>query len=647
MVKKANGNVIFDFYWRKSLLFVFQVLVVISSFFLSFGLRFDFSVPQQYQPVIYSLLPALVAIKISVFWTSGLSSGWWRYVSIPDLESIFKSNVIGSFCFAAYVIWWSDAPFPPRSVLVLDGIFCFLILSGIRILTRILRESQLFNLKSKNGEKHRVLIIGSGAVGQMIVREIRQNPHLNQIVVGFLDNDLNRKGKFFQGIKVLGMTCDLEKICRVKDIALVIIAHPAVRSKELHSILEACRKAKVQSKILPTMGALINGEVSIQHIRDVQLEDLLGRKPVHLDIKSIQEYLKGKRILITGAAGSIGSEICRQVSAFLPDLVVLFDNAETPLFHIENELVTRFPNINYCLRLSDIRNMTEVQAVFKNFAPDVVFHAAAYKHVPISEKNPVEVVGNNLFGTRNLADCAHSYGVRNFVMISTDKAVNPSNVMGASKRAAEIYVQNLAAKCAVNFVTVRFGNVLGSNGSVVPIFKDQIKRGGPVTVTHPDVTRFFMTIPEAVQLVLQAGSMGRGGEIFILDMGKPIKILRLAEELIRLSGLIAYEDIDIEFTGLRPGEKLAEELLGTSEGVLVTGHQKIRVARSSGKGPVFPERSLEALEESVKKMDPEGVLRVLGEIVPEYCRGTPERKKDPVARPLYGSSKGAAAYVEI
>lgn len=645
-MEKSNGSLFFEYYWRKTFLLLFQIIVVIGAFLLSFALRFDFSIPPRYWLIILSLLPVLVLIKITIFWTTGLSSGWWRFVSIPDLQVIFKANFVGSSCFALYVLWLSQGPFPPRSVLVLDGIFCFLILSGVRVLTRIVRESQLLNLKMKQGEKKRVLVIGAGAVGQMVVREIRQNPHLKQIVVGFLDNDPGRKGRFFQGTQVLGLTSELGKICRVKDVDLVIIAHPAVRSKELRSILEACRKAKVQSKILPTMGDLINGDVSIQHIRDVQLEDLLGRKPVHLDIKSIQEYLKGKRILITGAAGSIGSEICRQVSSFSPELVILFDNAETPLFYIENELISRFPKLKCCLCLSDIRNLDEVKAIFQDLSPDVVFHAAAYKHVPISEKNPIEVVRNNVLGTRNLADCAHHFGVNNFVMISTDKAVNPTNVMGASKRAAEIYVQSLAEKSTTNFVAVRFGNVLGSNGSVVPTFKEQIKNGGPVTVTHPEVTRFFMTIPEAVQLVLQAGSMGRGGEIFILNMGEPIKIVRLAEELIRLSGLVAYEDIDIVFTGLRPGEKLSEELLGASEGVLKTSHEKIRVVRSSEGAPVFPAFYLESLEQSIKKMDRNAVLKILKEIVPEYHREVAEKKLESATIPVFGKTEGLVAFVE-
>lgn len=642
-----NKNIFFELYFRKSLLVVFQVAMIVSAFILAFELRFNFIIPQSYWIALISFLPAIIAIKICVFWFSGLSSGWWRYVSIPDLQLIFKANLIGSSLFVIYIFLFAHPPYPPRSVLILDGILCFLILSGIRVLTRIVRESQILNLKKTRMKKKRVVIIGSGAVGQTIVKEIRQNPYLDKEVIGFLDNDPNRRGRLFHGLPVLGMTVDLEKICRHKNIDLVIVAHPAIRSKELRSILEVCSKAQVQSKILPTMGNIINGEVSIQHIRDVQLEDLLGRKPVRLDIKEIREYLKGKRILVTGAAGSIGSEICRQVSSFLPESVILLDHAETPLFHIENELESRFPKLKYFLRLNDIRNANEIKAIFQQFEPEVVFHAAAYKHVPLSEKNVIEVINNNVQGTRNLADCAHEFGTKHFVMVSTDKAVNPTNVMGASKRAAEIYVQSLGKTSSTNFVTVRFGNVLGSNGSVVPTFKEQVKKGGPITVTHPEVTRFFMTIPEAVQLVLQAGSMGHGGEIFILDMGKPTKIVTLAEELIRLSGLVPYEDIDIVFTGLRPGEKLYEELLGAGEGVLATSHEKIQVVRSALGNAAVLNLHFENIERVVEKMDRDGALKVLKELIPEY-RWNPETKNVvPVAKPVFAPPKGGVTYVKV
>jgi FlaA1/EpsC-like NDP-sugar epimerase len=604
--------------YQKSFLLLIQVVIVVVAFIASFALRFDAGIPQAYWPVILSLLPPLIIIKLSVFWGMGLFAGWWRYISLPDVLVILKANLIASLAFIFYVVFIHHLGNIPRSVLLIDGILCFLMIGGIRVSTRIFRESNALNLKEKNSLQKRVLVVGAGAVGQTIIREIRQNPSLKMMVVGFVDSDPRRQRQRFQGLPVLGTRNDLGEICKKYHIDQVIIAQPALCHKELRSIVECCRKNKIESKILPTMGDIINEEVSVRHIRDVQLEDLLGRDPVRLDIKEIQEYLKGKRILVTGAGGSIGSEICRQVITFSPDCIVLFDNAETPLFHLEKELKEQFPGIELHPRLSDVRDRLAVEQVFAEFRPEVVFHAAAYKHVPMSEINPIEAVKNNVLGTRNLADTAHFFGVRNFVMVSTDKAVNPTNTMGASKRAAEIYVQTLAKKSPTNMVTVRFGNVLGSNGSVVPIFKAQIEKGGPVTVTHPEVTRFFMTIPEAVQLVLQAGNMGKGGEIFLLDMGEPVKIVRLAEEMIRLSGLRAYEDIDIVFTGLRPGEKLYEELLLAGEGVMPTNHEKIRVAQATCHDSATLDRQLERLYQATRKMDKEAVLKTLREIVPEY-----------------------------
>jgi FlaA1/EpsC-like NDP-sugar epimerase len=416
----------------------------------------------------------------------------------------------------------------------------------------------------------------------------------------------------------LGGQEDIVDICKNHNIDEVIIAIPSASGLQVRSIVEHCQKADVVHKILPGVGDLIDGRVSVEHIREVAFEDLLGREPISLEVERIQAYLRDKRVLVSGAGGSIGSELCRQVARFRPAKLVLFENAETPLFNIERELVDNYPEIPVAPIIGDIRYRARVEAIFEEFIPEVVFHAAAYKHVPMMELNPAEAVNNNVRGTRILADTANAIGVQHFVMISTDKAVNPTNVMGASKRAAELYVQNLAQRSRTHFVTVRFGNVLGSNGSVIPIFKEQISQGGPVTVTHSEITRFFMTIPEASQLVLQAGSMGRGGEIFLLDMGKPVKIVHLAEEMIRLSGLTPYEDIDIVFTGLRPGEKLYEELLIAGEGILPTNHKKIRVARATESDRKKLEAQLEELDQLARALDLNGVVTKLAEIVPEY-----------------------------
>lgn len=603
--------------WRRALTLGFQAYVIATAFLLAFAVRFDFQIPAEYQQVFKATLPALIGIKLIVFWRLRLASGWWQYVSLPDLMLLLRANTFASLCFLIYLAFLPPLVNIPRTVLVLDGLFCFLILSGARVLLRLLRETQVRSAKVELG-RERLLIVGAGAVGQSIVREIRQNPHLNSEVVGFIDDDQERQDQQFQGVNVLGAVERLEELCLAGAINQVIIAQPALCPKALRDIVERCRRAGVKSKILPTVEDIITDAVSVQHVRDVQLEDLLGRKPVHIDLDDIRQYLQGKRILITGAGGSIGSEICRQVAGFSPAGVVLLDNAETPLFHVENELRANFPNLSLETSLSDIRDLTRVEYVFAHWRPEVVFHAAAYKHVPMSENNPIEAIRNNVIGTRNLADKAHDYGVQHFVMVSTDKAVRPTNAMGASKRAAEVYVQTLAQSSSTNFVTVRFGNVLGSNGSVVPIFQEQIRKGGPVTVTDPEITRFFMTIPEAVQLVLQAGSMGQGGEIMLLDMGEPVKVLRLAEDLIRLSGLQPYEDIEIVFTGLRPGEKLYEELLLDGEGVRPTRHEKICVANASFHDPIVLARQMEDLYFACRHMDLSGALRILNRIVPEY-----------------------------
>ena len=605
-------------HWRKSSIFLVQLLTFILAYYFAYVVRFDQLFPSEHLSGALVHLPALLLIKLAVSWRMGLFGGWWSFVSLHDLWKIARAVLFSSTAFLMYVALIAPPPLVPRSVLVLDAVFCFLILSGIRVWTRWIRETYAQQLKGTDEEGGNVLVVGAGAVGQTIAREIRQNPKLDKTVVGFLDNDPERQRQIFQGIPVIGFTRDLKKIARQYAVKQVIISQCAVSALDLRQIVEFCKAEKVDSKILPAMADIISGKVSIQHIRDIEIEDLLGRKPVQLDVEEIRRYLTGKRILVTGAGGSIGSEICRQVAAFAPGKVALFEQAETPLFQIERELKERFGHVELVPLLCDIRDRSRVDAVFRSFRPEVVFHAAAYKHVPLSEINPEEVVRNNVLGTCNVADAAHRYGAEHFVMISTDKAVNPTNIMGASKRAAEIYVQNLAQKSDTRIVTVRFGNVLGSNGSVVPIFREQIRKGGPVQVTHPEVTRFFMTISEAVQLVLQAGSMGRGGEIFLLDMGEPVKIVHLAEEMIRLSGLRPHVDLEIVFTGLRPGEKLYEELLLAGENVVPTKHQKIRVHHAAGYNPQLLQEQMSRLAASIKNMDRAAVEALIREMVPEY-----------------------------
>ncbi len=606
-------------YNNRVLFIVFnKALIIIGAFLLAFLVRFDLSIPQAYWPKVFVLIPALLAIKLVVFWRIGLFKGWWRYVSMPDLVQIFKGNLIASLVFIGYAVFVHRLEQIPRSILILDGVFCFLLMGGVRFATRALRERFLPMVRGLDEVKFRVLVIGAGEAGQSIAREVRSNSRLKMQVVGFVDDDPLKRRGLFQGLKVLGRQVDLERVVIEHRIDEIIIAIPSATGLQVRAMVDRCRLSKVKFKILPGVGDLINGRVSVQQLREVDLEDLLGREPINLDEVQIRSYLQGKRVLITGAGGSIGSEICRQVARYNPEKLILFENAETPLFNIEQELTNSFPQIHLVPIIGDVRNRSRVCEIFDEQMPQVLFHAAAYKHVPMMESNPAEAVNNNVQGTRLVADAAHAIGVETFVMISTDKAVRPTNVMGASKRAAELYVQSLARISKTRFVTTRFGNVLGSNGSVIPTFREQIRKGGPVTVTHPEVTRFFMTIPEASQLVLQAGSMGRGGEIYLFDMGAPIKIAFLAEELIRLSGLEPGEDIEIVYTGLRPGEKLYEELLLADEGTVSTQHKKICVASSSPQSRELLIKKIDRVVGAAKKLDLIGVRSGLKDIVPEY-----------------------------
>jgi FlaA1/EpsC-like NDP-sugar epimerase len=603
---------------RLWLILLFKAVLISLALLIAFLLRFDFHLTAQLWHTYLLLLPFALVIKFLIFWQQGLLRGWWRYVSMADALLLARANLFASTAFILVLVFLNRLDGMPRSVLILDCIFCFGFMAGTRFLTRAARENYLPDFSGERRAETRTLIIGAGNAGQAIAREVRLNQTLKKQIVGFIDDDRQKQGHQLVGFKVLGTLDDLSAICRQEKVEEIIIAVPSVRGKEMRAIVERCEHLQISFKTLPGVGDLINGRVSIQQVRDVDLDDLLGRAPIRLDLERIRTFIAGKRVLVTGAAGSIGSEICRQVSCFNPARIVLFDNAESPLFNIHRELANSNPELLHTAVIGDIRDRARVAGVFTDFQPQVVFHAAAYKHVPLMEDNPAEAANNNVHGTRVLVEAADHFQVESFVMISTDKAVNPTNVMGASKRAAELFVQSLARSSRTRFVTVRFGNVLGSAGSVVPIFKEQIAKGGPVTVTHPDVTRFFMTIPEATQLVLQAGSMGEGGEIYLLDMGEPVRIVALAEELIQLSGFRPYEDIEISFTGLRPGEKLYEELLIAGEGIQPTSHEKIMIARSI---PVDRDGLIVQLEELYRLqrvVDQPGVIAKLREIVPEF-----------------------------
>lgn len=613
-------NQLFNQNWlRKSLRVAFHILVVVLSFLAAFGLRFELLIPSEHWPVILKILPIIVIVKVTTFWFMGIFDGWWRYVSMPDFYQIIKSNIIATILVVMYLVFINPFGDIPKSVIILDFILCFLVMIGVRVMLRVLKEQMISISKGDIPKSKTVLIVGSGVVAQSIAREIRQNPKLNKSVLGYVDKDPYRKGKIFSGAPVLGTLEEFEETCSHNGIDLVIVSQSSVSHQELRNIVSTCKQHNINLKILPTIDDVIDGRVTLQQCRPVQPEDLLGRTPLRLDLDELRRYFQGKRILITGAAGSIGSEICRLLAQFEPQTLILFEAAETPLFQLEKDLKTKFPKLSIQPCLADIRDERLVYQLLDEKKPQIVFHCAAYKHVPMSQINPVEVVKNNVLGTKVMADVSRSVGAEKFVFLSTIKAVNPTTIMGVTKRVAEIYVQNLPRNDGMRAVTVRFANVLGSQGSVIPVFMDKISRGDPLTVTHPEMTRFFMTIPEAVQLVLQAANMGEGGEIFLLDMGEPVKIVWLAEEMIRLSGLRPYEDIEIVFTGASPGEQLREDLsIAGVEKVKATRHEKIRVLEGQTFSPDFLRQETERLLNAMQTMDAEKVLAVLGEIVPEF-----------------------------
>lgn len=600
---------------RRLIVFLSDTLLIALSLCLAFLLRFDFTIPPPQLDLFWECLLVVMIVKPLVFVVTGFYNSLWRYASVQDAVEILKGVTLSSILAVAAVFFLRQFTPIPRSIFVLDWILLFALLAASRLLWRIWRETYVV---SRSCDGPRTLIVGAGEAGSMLLKEIRRQPHAAYNVCGFVDDDPEKKGMKLHGIPVLGGAKQLKALIIANEVEDVIIAMPSADGKTIKGIVDSCKNANVTFKTLPSIGELIDGTLTVSQIKNVEIEDLLGREPVVLDRELIGGYLSGKRVLVSGAGGSIGSEICRQVALFGPEKLILLEQAETPLYEIEKELIARFPELRILPLVADVRDRDKIMLAFEEFAPEVVFHAAAYKHVPMMEYNPTQAVLNNVFGSRNIADAAHQFKSRNLVMISTDKAVNPTNVMGATKRAAEIYIQALSRTSGTRFTTVRFGNVLGSNGSVIPLFKEQIAKGGPVTVTDKRVIRYFMTIPEATQLVLQAGSMGSGSEILVLDMGDPVRIIDLAEELIRLSGLTPYEDIDIVVTGLRPGEKLFEELLIDGEGVLPTAHKKIKVL-----APVHidlqPVRDeLDLLYEAARSNSVHELIESLKRLLPEF-----------------------------
>ena len=624
--------------FQKNLLLVLfaDSLLISAAWYGSFYLRFNFNIPSEFISMFSRTLPIVIPLKIITFYLFDLYRGMWRYVGLADLYKIITALITSSLLFALLINFSIGFSGFARSVLIIDFILSVILISGHRVSVRLYfwigakngkpRISPFYMFKAIIGRKaqasnrKRLLIIGAGDCGEKIYREIHDNPQLKYSVAGFIDDDSKKMGRQIHGVPVVGPINKIMHFVNLLKADEAIIAIPSATSQQMRNIVNYSKESDIPFKTLPGMGELINGKVSVKAIRDVAYRDLLGREVIRLDEEIIGEYLEGTSVFISGAGGSIGSELCRQICRFKPQKVILYDQAESPLYNIEIELKQNFPYIEIIPVLSDIKSQSCLKVAFNKHFPNVVFHAAAYKHVPMLELNPWEAVKDNIIGTQQLVEVTKQFQVDRFVFVSTDKVVRPTNVMGASKRIAELIVQgqNGCNLSRTRFITVRFGNVLGSVGSVVPLFKKQIEIGGPVTVTHPDVMRYFMTIPEACQLILQAGAMGQGGEIFILDMGTPIKIVDMARDLIRLSGFEPEVDIKIEFTGLRPGEKLSEELITEGEGIVPTGHEKILVIRGQSCDQSFLTFHIGELKELAEKQDGVGIRKKIKEILPEY-----------------------------
>ena len=603
------------------LMLLLDAALVAAAYIAAHELRFEGDISAADWARIRLALPWLVPFKLACFFVLGLYRGMWRYTSIADLKNIFKAVSLSSGVMVLFILYQYRFQGYSRSVYLIDWGLTFMLTGGIRLFIRVLLGSALVSFGRQEPPPgdvpvKRLLILGAGSAAEKVLREINETPWSRFRPVGLLDDDRRKRGKTIHGVPVLGR---LDQIDRVRvDFDEILIALPSVKGEAVRRIVGLCEKTGKRFRTIPGIWELVEGKVSIKTVRDVTLEDILNRGEVHLDEEGIKQYLEGRRVLITGAGGSIGAELVRQVGRFSPQAVALLDFSEYNLFRLEMEFRQRFSFIPVSVFLADIKKKDFLRQIFRRFNPDVVLHAAAYKHVPMQELNPWEAVYNNIIGTRNMIDVSLETGVRRFVLVSSDKAVRPTNVMGATKRVAEMLTVCVNSDPERRFMAVRFGNVIGSSGSVIPLFQEQISRGSPLTVTHPDVTRYFMSIPEAAQLILQTGAMGSGQEIFILDMGEPVRIADLARDLIRLNGLEPERDIPIQFIGLRPGEKLYEELITEGEGVIPTKHQKILVLKGEKCNGQTLQVQIDELLVIADTYDPTAIKEKLREIVPEY-----------------------------
>jgi len=605
-------------------MFIDAVLVNLAAFG-SFYIRFEGNIPQNNLQTYYHTAWAVTLIYLAIFTLFGLYNRLWQYASINELISIIYAVTVGTGCVIMAVYFLAPTRYP-NSVTMLFWLTTIFLIGGSRFIWRLLQDG-VFHSHIPGAPK-RVLIIGAGDAGALAVRELKNSNYREGHPVGMIDDALRKQQLKFMGIPVLGTRADIPRVVKDEKVEEVIIAMPSAPGDVIRDIAMLCEKSGAVIKIMPGVYNHYSGQVDPLKIRKVEIEDLLGRDQVKLDIEDVAGYLSGETVLITGAGGSIGSELCRQICRFNPGRLILVGRGENSIFEIEQELRTDCPSINLITEILDVRDREKVELVFKKYKPVVVFHAAAHKHVPLMEKNPEEALKNNILGTNNVAEVSDLTRVKTFVLISTDKAINPTSIMGATKRVAEMIIQTLDRRSQTRFVVVRFGNVLGSRGSVIPTFKKQIAKGGPVTVTHPEMVRYFMTIPEASQLVIQAGAMAQGGEVFILDMGDPVKIVDLARDLIRLSGLEVDVDIKLEFTGMRPGEKLYEELLTVDEGTTSTKHQRIFVARPNGIDVAGIEELVQLIRERGSYLTREEIVRELGRIVPGFKQLPKKRDRE-------------------
>src|SRR3989475_147273 len=606
--------------YRRTLILLVHIALIPLAYLAAFGLRFDFQIPPQEFAHFQTTVWYLLGIRLIVFWAGGLYRGYWKHVGLRDLVDLGLAVTISSAAFVAALSLLGLLRGMPRSVFLLDWVVMIFFSGGIRFAARALRESRLARARLDDGR--RTIIIGAGEGGEQLLRQVLHDPRAGMNVVGFVDDKPETHGRTLHGVPVLGHTGRLKELAAKYDVELLVIAMRSVTGAQTRRIVDRCRETGVEFKIIPSIDDLLKKRATIDQLRDVAIEDLLGRNPVHLNLEQIKQDLADKSILVTGGAGSIGSELARQIASYGPAPLVLLERAESALYFTHLEVAKANPGVEVVPFIGSITNPDRLEEVFRPYQPNYVFHAAAYKHVPILESNATEAVWNNVFGTLRVAECAALHGVEKFVLISTDKAVSPSSMLGATKRIGERIVLELPSliESQTDFRAVRFGNVLGSDGSVVPVFKRQISVGGPVRVTHPDVRRYFMTIPEAVQLVLKAAALPEAARrIAILEMGRPVRIVDLAEQLIRLSRLVPYRDIQIVFTGLRPGEKLDEQLVGSDEGSVPTSVDKIRVIERAEVDPVGLERGIEHLLQVLGDGAQRDLIRAVSLLVPEYA----------------------------